>query len=82
MKSVRACLGRAELDLHTLVWTRGAAFPITSLENRLKCPLCGSRRVSIMFDLPKEPDTMRIAGMPTGTPRQALGLKRAHFLVT
>jgi hypothetical protein len=65
MKSVRACLGRAELDLHTLVWTRGAAFPITSLENRLKCPLCGSRRVSIMFDLPKEPDTMRIAGMPT-----------------
>ena len=43
---------------------RCAAFPITSLENRLKCPLCGSRRVSIVFDLPKEPNAMRIAGMP------------------
>jgi hypothetical protein len=31
MKSVRACLGKAELDLHTLVWTRGAAFPISQL---------------------------------------------------
>jgi hypothetical protein len=27
MKSVRGCLGKAGLDLHTLVWT---AFPITS----------------------------------------------------
>jgi hypothetical protein len=27
-------------------------------------PLCGPRRVSIVFDLPKEPNTMRIAGMP------------------
>jgi len=65
MKTVRGCLGKAELDLHTLVWTRGASFPITSLENRLKCPLCGSRRVSIIFDLPKEPNTMRIAAMPS-----------------
>jgi hypothetical protein len=60
MKTVHGCLGKAELDLHTLVW-----FPITSLENRLKCPLCGSRRASIIFDLPKEPNTMRIAGMPS-----------------
>jgi hypothetical protein len=57
-RPVRAgCLGRAELDLHTLVWTRGAAFPIMSPENRLKCPLCGSRRVSTVFDPPKEPNT-------------------------
>jgi hypothetical protein len=35
---------------------------LTSLENRLKCPLCGSRRVSIVFDLPKEPNAMHIAG--------------------
>ena len=32
MKSVRGCLGKAELDLHTLVWTRGAAFPISQLD--------------------------------------------------
>ena len=65
LESVRGCLGKVELDLHTLVWTLGAAFPITSLENRLKYPLCGSRRVSIIFDLPKEPNAMRIAGMPS-----------------
>jgi hypothetical protein len=35
MKSVRGCLGRAELDLHTVIWTRGSAFPLTSLEARL-----------------------------------------------
>jgi hypothetical protein len=32
MKSVRGCLGKAELDLHSLIWTRGAAFPLASLE--------------------------------------------------
>jgi hypothetical protein len=40
-----------------------AAFPLTARESRLKCLLCGSRRVSIVFDLPKEPNAMRIAGM-------------------
>ena len=30
MKSVRGCLGRAELDLHTLIWTRGAVTPAKS----------------------------------------------------
>jgi hypothetical protein len=64
MKSVRACLGRDELDLKTLVWSRGAAFPISGLDSRLKCPLCGSRRVALIFDLPKEPNAMRIAGIP------------------
>jgi DNA-directed RNA polymerase subunit RPC12/RpoP len=58
-------LGRAELDLHTLVWTRGAAFPISQLDSRLKCQLCGSRRIALIFDLPKEPMAKRIAGMPT-----------------
>jgi hypothetical protein len=72
MKSVRGCLG--ELDLHTLVWTRGAAFPITGLESRLKCPLCGSSQLSIIFDLPKEPMAKRIAGMPSGSIELAVDL--------
>ena len=59
-------LGRAELDLHTMVWTRGSAFPITSLEARLKCPMCGSRKVSVIFDVPSEPAAMRTGGMPSG----------------
>jgi hypothetical protein len=66
MKSVRGCLGKAEVDLHTLIWTRGTAFPITSLEARLNCPMCGSRKVSVIFDVPSVPAAMRIAGMPSG----------------
>jgi hypothetical protein len=63
MKRVRECLGKGELDLRTLIWTRGAAFPISSIESRLKCPLCGSRRVAVIFDVPTEPVAKRIAGM-------------------
>ncbi len=51
-RSARECRHRAELDLATLVWTRGAAFPLSSLESRLKCPRCGSRRIVIMFEPP------------------------------
>jgi formate dehydrogenase maturation protein FdhE len=46
-------LGKAELDLNTLVWTRGAAFPIAGLESRLKCPLCGSRPVAVISTFQK-----------------------------
>ena len=28
---MRGCLGKAELDLHMLIWTRGGGFPLTSL---------------------------------------------------
>jgi DNA-directed RNA polymerase subunit RPC12/RpoP len=51
-RSARECRYRAELDLPTLVWTRGAAFPLSALESRLKCPRCGSRRIVIMFEPP------------------------------
>jgi hypothetical protein len=43
------------LDLDTLVGTRGAAFPVSVLEGRLKCPACGSRKVVLLFDLPGRP---------------------------
>jgi hypothetical protein len=55
MKSIRECTHSAELDLRTLVWTRGAAFPLADLSSRLKCPRCGSRSVSILFTVPTEP---------------------------
>jgi hypothetical protein len=63
MKRVRECLGRAELDMKTLVWARGAAFPLSNLDSRLKCPVCGSRRVALIFDLPKEPQAVRARTM-------------------
>ena len=52
MKRVRECVYGAELNLATLVWTRGATFPIGRLESRLKCPRCGSRRVMVLFEPP------------------------------
>jgi transposase-like protein len=52
MKRVRECVHGAELDLQTLVWTRGAAFPVARLESRMKCPRCGSRRVVLLFEPP------------------------------
>jgi hypothetical protein len=55
MKSIRECKASIRLDLDTLVWTRGAAFPISMLEGRLKCPACGSRKVVQLFDLPSQP---------------------------
>jgi hypothetical protein len=52
MKRVRECVNGGELDLQTLVWTRGRAFPLARLESRLKCPRCGSRRVRLAFSVP------------------------------
>jgi hypothetical protein len=52
MKRVRECAYRADLDLETLVWTRGRNFPVSRLEGRLMCPRCGSRRVAVLFAIP------------------------------
>jgi hypothetical protein len=57
MKSRRECTYKYELDLPTLVWTRGPNFPISRLESRLMCPRCGSRHVVLMFSAPGEPRT-------------------------
>jgi hypothetical protein len=43
-----------QLDLKTLVWTRGA-IPITDLQKRLRCPACGNREVLIYWEIPNEP---------------------------
>jgi hypothetical protein len=52
MKRKRECVYGAELDLATLVWTRGRDFPLARLESRLKCPACGSRQVRLAFSVP------------------------------
>jgi hypothetical protein len=49
MKRVRECVYGGELDMATLVWTRGRDFPIGMLESRLRCPRCRSRRVRVAF---------------------------------
>jgi len=52
MKRVRECVYRKQLDIDTLVCTRGPNFPLSRLESRLMCPACGSRRVSVVFEPP------------------------------
>lgn len=49
MKSIRECHREAELDVGSLVWTRGDAFPIARLSGRLRCPACRSLQVAVMF---------------------------------
>jgi hypothetical protein len=59
MKRIRDCSARYEVDLQTLIWTRGATFPVSMLAERLKCPRCGSRRIALMFNLPGQPVAKR-----------------------
>ena len=40
-RSSRECTYRHELDMESLVWTRGRDFPLARLEIRLRCPRCG-----------------------------------------
>jgi hypothetical protein len=61
MKRRRECVYSADLDLATLVWTRGPSFPLSLLASRLKCPACGSRRVTIIFRTPSIGKANRIA---------------------
>jgi hypothetical protein len=59
MKRVRECVYGGELDMQTLVWTRGRDFPLARLESRLKCPRCGSRQVRLAFSVPPSSKQMR-----------------------
>lgn len=61
LKSVRQCLWKHRLDIVTLVATRGRDFPLAMLSQRMRCPVCGSRRVAIAY-LPKgEPRLMTMS---------------------
>jgi hypothetical protein len=51
-RSMRKCVYRKQLDLETLVSTRGPNFPLSRLESRLMCPACGNRRVTVVFEPP------------------------------
>jgi hypothetical protein len=59
-RSMRKCVYRKQLDLETLVCTRGPNFPISRLEGRLMCPSCGNRRVAVVFEPPS--NSARVGG--------------------
>jgi hypothetical protein len=51
-RSIRRCVYRKQLDLDTLVCTRGPNFPLSRLESRLMGPTCGGRSVTVVFEPP------------------------------
>ena len=51
-RSMAKCHYRAELDLETLVWTRGPHMSLAGLNDRMMCPRCGNRRVNLIFEPP------------------------------
>jgi hypothetical protein len=51
-RSTAKCHNQAELDLGTLIWTRGRNMPLAGLRERMMCPRCGNRRVNLIFDPP------------------------------
>src|ERR1700754_200464 len=61
MKHRRSCDYRKYLDLETLVCTRGRDFPIARIAERLRCPRCGCRNVSVMFNPPGNPQLDAVA---------------------
>lgn len=70
LKHKRRCGLRMTLDLATLVATRGRAFPMALLSERLRCPSCGCRRVSVVF----EPDAGDTSGLSVlGTAQRTRG---------
>jgi hypothetical protein len=62
MKTIRECKASVQIDLETLVWTRGRAFPLDTLSSRMKCIRCGSRRVTVFFHPPPATTARRAAG--------------------
>lgn len=56
-----ACGNRYQLDMQTLVWTRGRALALDCVAKRLKCPKCGDRMVQVMFEPPTIPTRNAVA---------------------
>jgi hypothetical protein len=52
LKTVRECGFRYEIDLMTFMITRGRACLIADLGQKVRCPMCGSKSVSIGITLP------------------------------
>ena len=52
LRPAQPCHWQRSLDMVTLVATRGAAFPLNLVASRMRCPNCGSRKVTVLFHVP------------------------------
>ena len=57
LKHKRTCGYQKHLDMETLVVTRGRGYPIARVAQVLRCPRCGCREMSVMFDPPANHQT-------------------------
>jgi len=55
------CDTTAELDMKTLVCTRGERMPLETLRERLKCHRCGNRQIPVYFEVPNQPAALTAA---------------------
>ena len=60
MKSVRECGFRYEPDLKSLMITRGRRGDLADLKRKMRCPMCGSWRITVSWTLPGQTDTAAI----------------------
>jgi hypothetical protein len=76
MKSIRACSAYVDMDLPSLIWTRGRDFPIARLETRMKCPRCGSPAGAGRVRAAAERDVAASEGMTTMDEALANAIRR------
>jgi hypothetical protein len=55
------CDTTVELDMKTLVGTRGERMPLDLLRERLRCPKCGRTNVLVFFEVPGQPNVRSVA---------------------
>lgn len=55
------CDYSAELDMLTLLWTRGN-IPLDNLRLRLRCPKCGNDKIGVYFEIPNNPVAVAARG--------------------
>ncbi|WP_291209048.1 hypothetical protein [Hyphomonas sp.] len=56
------CGWKAELDLRTLLVTRGPGFPLDRLSAVVMCPRCKRRDIVLSYSAPAEPVTRLMTG--------------------
>ena len=73
MKRGREYSFNQDLDMMTLVATRGGDFHMARLAERLRCPRCGSRHIRVVWIFPDSMFRQRAVGMfRTGCERKSL----------
>lgn len=64
-KDTRDCTFTCDLDMNTLVMSKGPNFPLEMLQVRMICPRCGGRDIAIMYQPPSgRPEAIRLRSGP------------------